>query len=154
MIKLSHRTLYAISGIVWLAVGLMLVNLGLGFIMQGHPADGYTSFFTSLAESTGRFEYAAILVIGVGLIAGVMKGRFVMQKNAHKTYTRISQLENPTSIANLYTRQNLIILAAMMCLGMLMKYLSLPLDVRGFIDTAVGCALIQGSLAYFRFVPN
>lgn len=159
MIKTSHRTLYAISGAIWLGVGIMLLNLGLGFIMQGFQGhsfitSGYSSLFTSLASTTGGFELAAIIVIAVSLLVGGIKGRLVMQKAAQKSFNRISQLANPTPITNIYTRSNIAILAVMMSLGMLMKVVGLPLDIRGAIDTAVGCALMQGSLAYFRFMTS
>ncbi len=138
MIKTRHSTLYAISGIIWLGIGMMLLNLGLGFLCASQDVN--------------------YILIALGIIIGFAKGRFVMQKAALRSHERIAKLENPTTISQLYTRSNILIIACMMGLGMLMKILQLPNDVRGFIDTAVGCALMQGSLAYFRLmaapVPN
>ncbi len=159
MIKTNHRTLYAISGAIWLGIGVMLLNLGLGFLMQGFQAgvfvkDGYSGLFMWLSSVSGGFDNAAIIMVALSLVLGLAKGRFVMQKAALKSSVRIAKLANPTSITNLYTRSNLILIAGMMGLGMLMKILALPLDIRGAIDTAVGCALMQGSLAYFRLMTG
>jgi hypothetical protein len=159
MIKTRHSTLYALSGIVWLAVGVMLLNLGLGFLMHGFQGnsfvqDGYSGLFSFMSFYTGTADYAAIALIIFGLVVGIAKGRFVMQKAAQKSAIRIAKLENPTSITNLYSRSNIILLGIMMCLGLGMKLFALPYDIRGTIDVAVGCALIQGSLAYFRLVTS
>ncbi len=157
MMKSSHKTLYALSGLVWFGVGIMLLNLGLGFLMQGFQRgtfneEGYSSLFTWCGGLTGRFDYVAILFIAISLAVGFAKGRFVLQKTALRSADRIAKLTNPTPITNLYTRSNLAIIGGMMCLGMFMKVLNLPVDIRGAIDTAVGCALMQGSLAYFQLM--
>lgn len=159
MIKTSHSTLYALSGIIWMGVGIMLLNLGLGYIMNGFQSgvfasDGYSGLFSWMAAKTGAADYAAIVLIMLSLVVGIAKGRFVMAKAAQKSSYRISKLANPTAITNLYSRSNLILLAVMMSMGMLMKVLALPYDIRGSIDTAVGCALMQGSLAYFRLMTT
>lgn len=151
----SHRTLYLISGAIWMAIGVMLLNLGIGFLMHGVSAtgfnqEGYSSFFTKLASMTSSAENAAIALVAIGFFVGFAKGRIVMQKAARKTEARLTKLDNPTSLTNLYTKANLILIAVMMMLGMLLKYFSLAYDIRGLIDTAVGCALIQGALCYFR----
>lgn len=154
----SHRTLYLISGAIWMAIGIMLLNLGIGFLMHGVSAtgfnqEGYSSFFTKLSSLTSSGENAAIALVAIGFFVGFAKGRLVMQKAALKTEARLNKLDNPTSLTNLYTRANIILIAVMMLLGMLLKHLSLAYDIRGIIDTAVGCALIQGALCYFR-LPN
>jgi hypothetical protein len=38
----------------------------------------------------------------------------------------------------------------MMMLGMIFRYLPIPIDVRGFIDLAIGSALMNGAMLYFR----
>lgn len=155
MIKTSHNTLYALSGLLWLGIGVMLLNLGLGFLMHGFQGsvfveDGYSSLIKKISTFTGGFDYAAIFLVILSLLVGFTKGRFVMQKAALKSAARISKLPNPTSFLNIYNRSNLILIAIMVGLGMTMKYLALPYDIRGSIDIAVGSALMQGSLAYFR----
>jgi hypothetical protein len=156
MFRVSHPTLYALSGIVWLSIGLMLLNTGLVLIMTGFQTrpfcfDSYSGFFAWFATVTGGPENAGVIVIGLALAIGFFKGRFVMQKAAQKSFERINTLPSPTSITNLYTRSNLLIIGFMIALGMSMKHLGLPLDIRGMIDTAVGAALMQGAVGYFHY---
>jgi hypothetical protein len=155
MLRFSHRTLYTISGLVWVAVGLMLLNTGLVLIMSGFQAnqfspDGYSSLFPWLSSLFQAPENAAIVLIALGLITGFFKGRFVLQKVAEKTFSRISQLENPAPISRLYTRGNLLLVGLMITMGLMMRVFGMPLDLRGLIDVAVGAALTQGSVAYFQ----
>lgn len=157
MIKAKHTTLFAISGVIWLGIGIMLLNLGLGFLLNGFYGplfleEGYSKAFIWLAGVVDGPEFAAVALIALSLSVGFMKGRFVLQKAAKKSATRIYALENPTPITNLYTRSNIALIAVMMGLGMLMKAFAVPLDLRGSIDVAVGAALMQGSLAYFRLM--
>lgn len=155
MIRLSHATIYTISGIIWLAIGAFLLNLGLQLIMQGVATpESCTGFFPWLSTLTNGAESAAIALIAPAVLLGYCKGRFVMQKVARRTQARVMALENPTSIGNLYTKANFIVIGVMMLLGMAMRYFNVPNDIRGPIDVAVGAALIQGSVAYFRLSRN
>lgn len=153
--RLSHSTLYTISGIVWMAIGVFLLNLGLKLITQGAETesfslDKYSPFFVWLSALFSGVENAIIVLIVLAMIVGFFKGRFVLRKVAMRTYNRVQALENPTSIANLYTKANYIIILGMMMLGMCMRYFNIPNDIRGPIDIAVGIALMQGAVSYFQ----
>lgn len=156
MFQASHRTLLIISGLVWMAVGLTLLNTGLvlmmsGFQTQPFSADAYSGFFTWFAQFVQGPDNAAISLIALSLAIGFFKGRLVLQKAAAKSFDRIRALANPTPITNLYTKQNLMLLGGMMFLGMSMRFLNPPCDIRGAIDVAVGCALMQGAVSYFQY---
>lgn len=157
--KFSHKTLYAISGAIWLGIGIMLLNLGLKFIMHGFQAntfndEGYSNLITKLSTLCGSYHNASIILIVFAILIGFLKGRMVLQKNAMRSFERISKLPNPTSLSNLYSKANLLILAGMSGMGMLMNALQMPFDIRGFIDIAVGCGLMQGSIAYFHLLSK
>jgi hypothetical protein len=157
--KFSHKTLYAISGAIWLVIGMMLLNLGLKFVMHGFQgptfvADGYSSLFPTLASISGGNDNASIILIVFAILVGFIKGRTVLQKAAMRSFDRISKLSNPTSLSNLYNRANLLLIFVMMGLGMLMNLFQMSFDIRGFIDIAVGCGLMQGSVAYFHLLTR
>ncbi|MBS0654205.1 MAG: hypothetical protein JSR46_00365 [Verrucomicrobia bacterium] len=159
MIRLSHAKLYAISGAVWLVIGVFLLNLGLQLVVQGIQGEAlalqnYSSFFTWLASLSRGYENAAIALIAISIMVGFLKGRLVLGKVAMRTQNRLQALENPTSLTNLYTKANFLIIAMMMGFGMLMRYFNVPNDIRGPIDIAVGTALIQGSVAYFTLTQK
>ena len=131
MINLSHRTLIVISGAVWLLIGCWLLQLGLNFIVEG-----------------GLPELAKIGIITLALLIGYLKGKKVLGKSAQKGIQRIYSLSNPASITKIYKPSYYLLLGSMVGIGFLAKFL--PLDLRGFIDTTIGAALINGSMVYFK----
>lgn len=155
MIKMTHKTLIIFSGLIWLIVGCFLLPLGLNFLLQavqnGHfqemtdyPLLNLTSSFTSSVEN------AAVILIAVGMLIGYSKGRYVLGKSAIKGVQRIRSFSNPTELKNIYSFKYYLLLLIMVGLGISMKYLGIPTDIRGVIDIAIGSALINGSMIYFR----
>ncbi len=152
MLKLSHRTLIILSGMVWLAVGCSLLWVGLHLLIEGTQLENSLKYplFTKMAPYIGGVEQAALALIVLGLYIGYMKGRFVLGKAAAKGIDRIRTFPNPTSIRDIYSRKYYLLLGGMVLLGMSIKWLGVPQDVRGFVDVAIGSALINGALHYFR----
>lgn len=152
MLKLKHTTLIVISGLIWTVVGISLLSLGIGFVMEGSGTTKPANFplMSFLKQYTGNFEQAALLVTVMGLAIGYFKGRFVLGKSAKKGIERILSFSNPTHIKNIYSAKYYVLLLFMVTLGISIKYLGIPKDVRGMIDIAIGSALINGAMFYFR----
>lgn len=155
MIKFSHATLTAVSGFIWLAIGGFLLSLGLRLIVGSiQPEFAYFEkrfpILDTLAPYFGGIEQAALLLIVLCLLIGYLKGRYVLGKSARSGVARLLTFPNPTSIGNLYSTKYYILLGGMVGLGMSIKYLGLPNDVRGAVDVAIGAALINGAMIYFR----
>ncbi|MBS0604000.1 MAG: hypothetical protein JSS60_03065 [Verrucomicrobia bacterium] len=149
---LSKTTWIAISGVVWFIVGVGLLTLGLNFIvfkaqMEAHET---TSLIAKMAPVAGGREQAALALITIGLIIGFIKGRFVLVKTVRRVVERILKLELPIKFSEVYSKGYLILIGGMILLGMSMKWLGLPAEVRGLIDVAIGSALMNGATAYFR----
>lgn len=133
MLKCSHSTLVYLSGLVWLIVGISLLRLGLGLLM------------------VSEMEATLLTCVGVAaFVIGYFKGRFVLGKSAHKGIERIRQMPNPVSITRIYSPKYYLLLGGMIFLGISIKYLGIPTDLRGFIDVTIGMALLTGALIYFR----
>lgn len=132
---LSKSILLKISGAVWLGVGMMLLNLGAHFLMETGTKDN---------------EWPILGLIILSVMIGQVKGRTVLAKVATRSTARLEAISHKTTIKDLYTKKDLIVVGLMMLLGMSMKSFGLPAAVRGFIDVAVGTGLIQGALCYFR----
>lgn len=152
MLKFRHNTLIAISGLIWVVVGISLLSLGIGFLMEGSDATKSANFpFVSfLKQYTGNFEQAALLITVMGLTIGYFKGRYVLGKSATKGIERILSFSNPTHIKNIYSAKYYLLLGLMVTLGISIKYLGIPKDVRGLVDIAIGSALTNGAMFYFR----
>lgn len=151
MYKVSHATLIFLSGFVWLAVGCFLLPLGLNFIVeillkenssQPHPILNF------LAPYAGGLESAALIWIAITLLIGFLKGRHVFAKSVNRSVSRILTLPNPAPLSKIYSPSYYILLGSMVLLGVLVRFA--PLDIRGGVDVAVGSALINGAVLYFR----
>jgi len=131
----THVKAIVFSGFIWLGVGTMLLLKGL----------------TILGSNVEKIdESSRLFLIFIGLAIGYVKGRYVLSRSAKRIVTRLLSLPLPLSIKNFYTRGYVILLFSMMALGMAMKYIPLPLEFRGCMDVAVGSALINGAMLYFR----
>jgi hypothetical protein len=154
MINVRHKTLIVISGLVWLAVGSSLLMMGLNFLLEGvkteHASAASYPLLSSMNGILLNMEQAALVLVALGLFIGYFKGKFVLGKSAKQGVARIQGFSNPTALSNIYSAKYYILLGLMIGLGMSMKYVGLPIDVRGLVDVAVGSALINGSMFYFR----
>jgi hypothetical protein len=155
MFKMSHKALIIFSGLIWLGVGCFLLPLGLNFLLQAiqdthlHGDSNYP-LLRLFSTFTSNVENAIVILIAMGLLIGYSKGRYILGKSALKGVQRIRSFPNPMELKNIYSAKYYILLALMMGLGISMKYLGIPPDVRGVIDVAIGGALINGAMIYFR----
>lgn len=131
--KRSYKTWITISGVLWGIVGCMLLYKGLQYLAEGVDVRG---------------SDRASWLVAAALFVGFLKGRFVLRKTVERITLRLMQLEGPVSFFDAYPKSYWLLLASMMTLGFLLRLV--PLEVRGFIDVAVGSALINGAMLYFR----
>jgi hypothetical protein len=110
----------------------------------------YYPLLNSLSPYFGGIEQAIVALIALSLFIGYMKGKHVLGKSAKRVAGRICNLPNPANLFTIYSRGYCLLILGMVGLGMGIKYLGIPNDVRGVIDVAIGAALINGSLLYFR----
>lgn len=147
---LSHKTLIYISGLVWLGVGFMLLRIGLNLLLIPDPYNLSTPLLTYFSANFGSYAVALNLLLATALLIGYFKGKFVLGKSARKGVERIATFPNPTHFSNIYSSKYYILLGSMIFIGMSIKYLGIPTDIRGLIDIAIGVALLTGGMVYFR----
>lgn len=148
-----RTTLGWISGLIWLAVGIFLFSMGVR-LLTAHLNGGTdsTPLLNLVSPYFGGAEQATVVLIAIALYIGFLKGKHVLGKSARQGIQRLQTLPDPVSITKIYSAKYYILLGLMIGLGMSLKYTGIPSDVRGFIDLAVGTALIQGAIIYFRLV--
>lgn len=144
---MTHRTWIAISGAIWLAVGSLLLYKGLHFIADGTVIPG--SLCGRLQGTFGSPQNAGAALIAIGLFIGFLKGRLVLSKTVKRVSLRIMALPLPIRFSQVYAPAYWILIAGMVGLGVAMRFLPL-IDLRGLIDVAIGSALINGAMLYFR----
>lgn len=150
--NLSKTAWIVISGVMWFVVGIGLLTLGMNFIVvigQSPVQDG-NSVMALLSSFAGGQEQASLALITIGLVVGFIKGRFVLAKTTKRVVSRIIALKDPIAFSQVYSKGYLFLIGGMVLLGMSMKWINLPLELRGFVDVAVGSALMNGASAYFR----
>jgi len=152
--KLKHPYLIGIAGLTWLAMGLYLLPLGLNLLNQTLVEPFPGPLARGLTAIMRQRDYAVIVIIAAGLFIGYYKGKFVLRKAAQREASRIFALPNPAPLLHLYSRRFYILVVLMMGLGMCLRFFGVPNDIRGFVDVAVGAALIQGGVTYFRCLSS
>jgi hypothetical protein len=152
--KFSHSKLIVLSGAIWFTIGVYLLQLGLNLLIGGVNADMSAKSFYPLINFLnpyiGSVESTSILLLVVALFIGYVKGRYVLGKTAQKGVKRILSFPNPTKISNLYNGKYYLLMGLMVGLGISIKFLGISHDIRGVVDIAIGSALINGSIIYFR----
>lgn len=159
--KCKHKTLIFLAGFVWLAVGIFLLTLGIQFLLATlhQPSTlitpGKFSLLSTLLPYVRDPTQTVIVLITVGLILGYFKGKMALAKSVRRQIQRIAGLPNPASIQHLYSKGYYFLIAGMVLLGISLRFLPITLDTRGTVDVAIGSALINGAMLYFRsLTPN
>lgn len=120
---MGKKSWIQISGIIWLSIGAFLFYKGM-------------------------FLTKSLLLFGLALFLGCLKGELILQKTAKRIVGQICSLSSPISFKKVYPLSYWLLILSMVALGFLCRYL--PDEVRGFIDIAIGSALMYGARLYFR----
>lgn len=151
MNRFSRPILIAFSGALWFFAGIYLLPLGIHFLVSAAKSHGIGySFFDLLSWFHLSSDQAAMVLVAAALGVGYFKSKVVFSKAVERGVKHIASLPELAPIQAVFTSKYLVLIGIMMGIGMAMKWLGVPYDIRGFIDVAVGSALINGSVMYFR----
>ena len=111
-----------------------------------------------LAEMEQHATKIAITISGIvaGLI-GLIKGKFILSKTAHRNKNRIYNLEDPVGLQDIFSKPFYFLIPMMMGLGVLLRAYNEYLG--GYIVVAaiycgIGMALIVSSRVYWFTEPQ
>jgi len=124
------------TGLMWLAIGFMLTLKGLNLLVGAMPVTS---------------QQTCMFLICTALLIGFIKGRFVLSKTVKKVSVHLLSQKGDLKINEAYPKSYRFILAGMVLLGFVVKMLPIPKTALGFVDLAIGSALVQGALHYFRY---
>jgi hypothetical protein len=155
MLRFKPQSLIFLSGIPFFLAGFMLIRKGLGFISEAvRLLTHLPSTPLPLANFANSFwgdeTTLSLFLIVPALFIGLFKGRKIIVPSVQQNLTRLLSLSNDAPLTALYDKKRWIVLCVMMTIGMLMNVLSIPFDIRGVINLAVGVALLQGGVASLR----
>ena len=148
--KIRHSAAIVLSGLTWMGIGMFLMIKGFTLIMVPMPSESSPVLLPYISLWIGDSQQASLIWICLALFIGFFKGRIVLRKSAERIMKRLLSLPNPLDVISMYPRSYLILLGCMMTLGMMLKWIPIPSDIKGLVDVAVGSALVNGSAFYFR----
>jgi hypothetical protein len=137
--NVSQRTLIIIAAIIWYTGGLVLLVKGGALIKNAYSIDAESIWTTT----------APIL----GIIIGLLKGRFLFSHSCNKNITRINALIDPR-IWQCYRPGMLIFLAVVIPTGAWMSRAASGnftfLCLVGALDLSLACALLSSSIVFWK----
>ncbi len=137
--KISQRSLIIIAAIIWSGGGISLLLKG-GALINNASALDPQSMWTYLSPI-------------LGIMIGLLKGRFLFSKSCEKNIKRIKALDNPR-IWQCFRPGFLIFLAIIIPTGALMSRAAAGnftyLCLVGALDLSIACALLSSSFVFWR----
>ena len=137
--NVSQRTLRIIAAIIWYIGGFVLLVKGGELIKNAYLIDAQSIWTTT----------APIL----GIIIGLLKGRFLFSQSCKKNITRINALIHPR-IWQCYRPGMLIFLAIVIPAGVWMSRAAsgnfMYLCLVGALDLSLACALLSSSVVFWK----
>ena len=137
--NVSQRTLRIIAAIIWYIGGFVLLVKGGALIKNAYLIDAQ-SIWTYLAPI-------------LGIIIGLLKGRFLFSQSCEKNIKRINALTDP-HIWQCYRPGMLIFLAIVILTGAWMSRAASGnftfLCLVGALDLSIACALLSSSIVFWK----
>ena len=140
---MGKQRLLQVAGLIWIIVGLFLIY---------RSSCLYNLAVIEQNTSKGTLIISVIL----GVVIGIIKGKFVLSKTALRNRNRINQLVPPLSIHQIFSGAFYGLIAGMMVLGFLLREFNAYLGgyvVVASIYCGIGMALIAASSVYWKNDP-
>jgi hypothetical protein len=123
--------LFAASGVMWSAVGIMMCATGIGWLTAG-----------GLVRGMG-LEMA-------GLILAMLSVRWGFGSLAQKNIRRLRRLPDRGCFFAFQAWKSYLIIMIMIALGITLRHSAIPKQFLAVVYTAIGGALLLGSVHYYR----
>jgi hypothetical protein len=137
--KASHLTLIALAAFVWYSGGIALLLKGSALVKSAYAID-----------SQSLWIFAAPLL---GVIAGIIKGKFLFSKSCKKNIQRIRSLDNP-QVWQCFRPGMLIFLAIIIPTGAWMSRVAAGnftyLCIVAALDLSISFALLTSSIVFLQ----
>jgi uncharacterized membrane protein len=137
--KVSQRTLMITAAVIWYGGGISLLFKG-GVLIKNVSAIDDQSIWTYLAPI-------------LGILIGLLKGRFLFSNSCEKNIKRIKALSDP-HIWQCFKPGMLIFLALIIPTGAWMSRAAagnlMFLSLVGTLDLSIACALLSSSIVFWK----
>ena len=136
---MNKQRLIQVAGLIWIIVGGFLIYRGSGL-------------YNMAVTEQNTSKETIIISLTLGIVLGIIKGKFVLSKTARRNRDRINQLTPPLKIHNIFSGPFYGFIAGMMALGFLLRTFNTYLGgyvVVAAIYCGIGMALIAASYVYW-----
>ncbi len=147
---MSGRKWMVVSGLIWLGIGSFLMLKGLKWITLAMLLEELPLLLKRLVQLAGSLQQGSLLLMCISLLLGFIKGRMILSKTVYRIVKRLQAETSPVPFSKVYDRKYYIVIALMIGLGFLLRFIPIPFDIRGAVDVTIGSALINGAMLYFR----
>lgn len=127
----DKRLLVVLSGIMWISVGIMLINLAVGWLR--------------LTAAGPVIWYGA-----GGTMLALMIHHFGFLKLVDRNIDRITAMEGKVCIFGFQPWKSYLIIIVMIGMGTILRHSALPRQYLAVIYTGFGGAMVLSSIRYFR----
>ncbi len=127
--------LFAASGVMWSAVGIMMCATAIGWLADGGMGRGMAS-------------------AAAGLILAILSVRWGFGSIAQKNIRRLRRLPDRGCLFAFQAWKSYLIIMVMIALGVTLRHSSIPKHFLAVVYTAIGGALIGGSVYYYRHLSR
>ena len=128
----GKRTLLLLSGLVWIAVGFMLLRF---------------AYLWLHTEGGGR----AVILGGAGLLLALLIHHFGFLKVVDRNLGRILPMEGRKCVFAFQPWRSYLIVAVMIALGVSLRHSPLPKPYLAVLYIGIGMALVLSSIRYLRY---
>ncbi len=131
----KKRTILLLSAVLWTAIGTMLFFKGIYRLLQ--------------------LSDIRLYILFGGMLVGVLKSYFILDKTARRGIDRILRFEDGTCLGAVYSAKTWLLVLCMITAGIFLRNSSLPISVLSFLYIAIGSALgFSSRLAWLRWIKK
>ena len=137
---MNKQRLIQVAGLIWIIVGGFLIYRGSGL-------------YNMAVTEQNTSKETIIISLTLGIVLGIIKGKFVLSKTARRNCDRINRLTPPLKIHNIFSGPFYGFIAGMIALGFLLRAFNTYLGgyvVVAAIYCGIGMALIAASYVYWK----
>jgi hypothetical protein len=126
--RLSARSQLLLAGVLWYAVAVLLGSRGIGWLIGA--------------------EWALVLGL-VGVLLGVLKARFIMERVARRAISRIRERDREKCAGGFFSWQSWLVVLGMMALGHALRLTATPRPLLGALYVAIATGLLIAGRLYW-----
>ncbi|MEC8307062.1 MAG: hypothetical protein VXZ72_04365 [Chlamydiota bacterium] len=145
--KVTRSFIRYFSACVWLGIGALLVTRGAAYLLLALKDEE-----SLLRQSAAHYHYApltgVIVISFMAFVLGTIKGQCAIKKRVYRMETQMLKLPYHFSFFQIYGLTAFLLVGLMMGLGMMVRWMPIPYEVKALLVVAVGTSLIQGGFTF------